>query len=96
MKELIPYLIGMIVSSLIFMNISIKFRWSEQLWNILNKKINSNYSAALWILIVVFIQGVVQLLCEGIGITSITSKIVLGFIMGFYFAFMPDLGKNKR
>ncbi|MGO5064607.1 hypothetical protein FDF31_07895 [Clostridium sporogenes] len=91
MKESIYYIIAMTIFGLIFMNISIKFRWSENLWLFFNKKIKSDYNMAIWILISALIQGI---LANVIGTISIISKIILGLTMGFFFAFMPNLGKR--
>ncbi|WBW96078.1 hypothetical protein [Oceanirhabdus sp. W0125-5] len=94
MKEYIPFLIGMSISGLIFMNISIKFSWSQRLWAILNKKINPSYNATTYLLTVVILQSIIQVMCDGIGMTSVISKTVLGFTMGFSFAFIPYLDKK--
>lgn len=91
MKEAIYYIIAMSISGLIFMNISIKLRWSEKLWSFFNKKIKPNYNVAIWILISALIQG---FLADVIGTISIISKIILGLTMGFFFAFMPNLEKK--
>ncbi|EPY2276713.1 MULTISPECIES: hypothetical protein [Clostridium] len=91
MKELISYIIAMSISGLIFINISIKLKWSEKLWSFFNKKIKLDFNVAIWILISALIQG---FLADVIGTISISSKIILGLTMGFFFAFMPNLGKK--
>ncbi|EJO5347273.1 hypothetical protein NRP93_001350 [Clostridium botulinum] len=91
MKESIFYITAMSISGLIFMNISIKLRWSEKLWSFFNKRIKPNYNVVIWILTVVLIQGI---LAEVIGTIFIISKIILGFTMGVLFVFMPNLGKK--
>ncbi|EKO1912248.1 hypothetical protein PZQ55_001289 [Clostridium botulinum] len=91
MKESIYYIIAMSIFGLIFMNISIKLRWSEKLWSFFNKKIKPDYNFAIWILTSALMQG---LLADVIGTISIISKIILGLTMGFFFAFMPNLEKK--
>ncbi len=46
-QTLIPYLMGMAISGIPLMTMSIKFKWSEKLWNVLNKKINKNYNVVI-------------------------------------------------
>lgn len=91
MKESIFYITAMSISGLIFINISIKLRWSEKLWGVFNKRIKPNYNVVIWILTVALIQGI---LAEVIGTIFIISKIILGSTMGVLFAFMPNLGKK--
>ncbi len=91
MKESIPFIIAMSISGLIFMTISIRYKWSKKVWVILNKKIKPQYNVAVWILFSAVFNISLQLLCEMLGIPF--SKIIMGISLGFYFAFMPTLDK---
>lgn len=93
MKELIPRLIAFVISGIMFMVISIKFHWSVRIWPILNTKVNPKYNVALYIIFGGIFNLLTQILFDIIGLSynQITSSIILGF----YLAFIPNLGRDK-
>ncbi len=93
MKTLLPQLLAMAVSATIFMTISIKLGWSRGLWNVINRRLNPAYNATVWIFIAAVLHIIIQMLCGVFGITD--SRIITGSLMGFYFAFIPNLGVKK-
>ncbi|GAA0738677.1 hypothetical protein [Clostridium oceanicum] len=96
-QNLIPYLIGMATCGIPLMTMSIKFKWSEKLWNVLNKRINKNYNVVIWLLIAAFMPAVIELLAETIaGRNIIISKTILGAIVGIQSSFMPGLGVSSK
>jgi hypothetical protein len=93
MKDLIPRLVALSISLIIFMTISIKFGWSAKLWSVL--KINKpQHTVLLWLIFVCVFNIMVQILFELAGIAY--NEILNGAITGFTFAFMPDLGKTQK
>jgi|GEM_PF-3234211 hypothetical protein len=93
MKELIPRLVAMSLSAILFMTLSIKLEWAKRIWAKLNKKIKPQYNIALWLLCVCVFNIVVQILFETMGYTY--NDIINGAIFGFSLAFMPTLGEKK-
>ena len=89
MKDIIPLIIAMSISGFIFMSISIKYKWSKTVWTALNKKINSNFNVAIWIVFSGIFNILLQLVCGILGIPL--HKIILGVSLGFYLAFMPTI-----
>jgi sugar phosphate permease len=94
MKGSIPLIVAMSISGLLFMSISIRYKWSKKVWLVLNKKINPRYNVTVWILFSAIFNISLQLLCEIIGISF--SAILMGISLGFYFAFLPSLDKGKQ
>ena len=93
MKESLPMLIAMSISSLTFMFLSLKFKWSKKVWMLLTKKVKPQYHAVLWILCAPVLNISLQLLFEWIGIPF--HGIMNGITLGFYMGFLPDLGIEK-
>lgn len=93
MKDLIPQFITMAVSAFIFMNLSIKFSWSKKIWSLINKKLNPMYNATIWILFAALFHISIQWVCAALGIAN--TRIITGALVGFYFAFIPNLGVKK-
>lgn len=94
MKDSIPTLIAMSISGLIFMTISMKFKWSNKVWHLLNKKIKPRYNISLWILFSPIFNISLQLIYEMMGLPY--HEIMNGITLGFYMGFMPTLGKGKQ
>jgi hypothetical protein len=94
MKTLLPQLLTMAVSATIFMTLSIKFGWSKRLWAIINRRLNPIYNATVWILFAAVLHISIQMVCGSLGITD--SRLITGILVGFYFAFIPNLGVKKN
>jgi hypothetical protein len=94
MKDLIPRLVALSISLIIFMTISIKFGWSAKLWSVLINKVKPQHTVLLWLIFVCVFNIMVQILFEMAGIAY--NEILNGAITGFTFAFMPDLGKTQK
>lgn len=94
MKTLLPQLLAMAVSATIFMTLSIKFGWSKRLWAIINRRLNPIYNATVWILFAAVLHITIQMVCGSLGITD--SRLITGILVGFYFAFIPNLGVKKN
>ncbi|MBP1753928.1 MAG: hypothetical protein H6Q59_326 [Firmicutes bacterium] len=94
MKTLIPQLITMAISAFVFMNLSIKLSWSKRLWAVINRRLNPIYNATVWILFAAIFHISIQMICGAFGITD--SRIITGLFIGFYFAFIPNLGAKKN
>lgn len=94
MVKLIPQIIAMVISAFIFMNLSIRLSWSKKLWAIINRRLNPIYNATVWILFAAIFHISIQMVCGSFGITD--SRIITGIFIGFYFAFIPNLGVKKN
>jgi hypothetical protein len=94
MKDLIPRLVALSISLIIFMTISIKFGWSAKLWLVLNNKIKPQHNVLLWLIFVCVFNIIVPILFELAGIAY--NEILNGAIMGFTFVFIPNSGKNQK
>ena len=94
MNTLLLQLLAMAVSASIFMKLSIKFGWSKRLWAFLNRRLNPVYNATLWILFAAVLHITIQMVCGSLGITD--SRLITGVVIGFYFAFIPNLGAKKN
>ncbi len=94
MKTLISQLIAMAISAFIFMKLSIKLSWSKRLWTILNRRLNPAYNATVWLVFAAVFHIFIQMICGSLGITD--SRIITGLLIGFYFAFIPNLGAKKK
>ena len=94
MKDIIPKLIALFLSSLIFMALSVKLGWSKKLWTKINKKIHPKYNVALFIILCVpFFNILVQIITELMGFTY--TDILNGAVLGFSISFLPNLGEKK-
>ncbi len=94
MKTLIPQLLTMAITGALFMTLSIKLGWSKRLWALINRRLNPVYNATVWLLFAAFLHITIQMVCGILGLTD--SRIVTGAMMGFYFAFIPNLGEKKN
>ena len=94
MNGLIPQLIAMALSGALFMSISIKLGWSKRLWAAINQRLNPAYNATVWILFAAMLHITIQWVCSAIGISN--TRVITGVLIGFYFAFLPDLGVKKK
>jgi hypothetical protein len=93
MKTLIPQFLSMAVSGTIFITISSKLGWSKKLWSLINRRLNPIYNATVWIVFAAILHVSIQMVCGSLGITD--SRIITGALIGFYFAFIPNLGAKK-
>jgi len=93
MIEINPFIIVMILFGIIFMNISIKYKWSHNIWAFFNRKISPKYNAAIWVFFAAVMLTIFYLV---IGIPRVIDKIISGAIMGFFFAFIPNVGKSDK
>lgn len=94
MKTLIPQLIAMAISAFIFMKLSIKFSWSKRLWAFINRRMKPIYNATVWLVLAAVLHITIQMVCGSLGIND--SRIITGVLIGFYFAFLPNLGAKKK
>lgn len=93
MNELVPQLLAVALSGMVFMFVSIKFGWSTRFWTFVNKRIKPQYNFILWIIIVFVLSILVQVLYDIIGLPY--SQITNGVTIGFWFAFLPSLINKK-
>ena len=89
MKTLIPQLIAMAISAFIFMKLSIQFSWSKRLWAAINRRMKPVHNTTVWLVFAVLLHLSIQMICASLGITN--SRIITGVLIGFYFAFIPNL-----
>ncbi len=94
MKTLLSQLLAMAVSGTIFMKLSIKLGWSKRLWAFINRRLNPIYNATVWIFFAAVLHITIQMVCGSLGITD--SRLITGALVGFYFAFIPNLGVKKN
>jgi hypothetical protein len=94
MRNILPQFIAMAISAYIFMNLSIKLGWSKKLWSLINRRLKPIYNATMWILIAAFLHISIQMVCGSFGMTD--TRIITGSLIGFYFAFIPNLGTKKK
>ena len=95
MKEHLFYLIAMVISGGILMNLSIHFNWSQRLWCIVNKQFSNRYNLVMWLFCTVILQVLIQVIVEHIGFNLELTKMVLGMNMGLSMAFIPNLGAKE-
>ncbi|MDF2905493.1 MAG: hypothetical protein K0R34_814 [Herbinix sp.] len=93
MKTLIPQFLAMAVSGTIFITISMKLGWSRKLWDFINRRLNPIYNATVWILFAAVLHLSIQMVCGSLGIAD--ARLIIGILIGFYFAFIPNLGAKK-
>lgn len=89
MRGVIFQILGMIISGILFMPISIKFGWSKKLWAFLNRKINKKYNTVFWLVFVCTFNILIEMFLESMGAAH--SDIISGFVLGFSLVFMPNL-----
>ncbi len=94
MKTLIPQLLATAISGTLFITLSIKFGWSTKLWAFINRRLNPIYNATVWLVLAAILHVSIQMVCGSLGITD--SRIITGVLIGFYFAFIPNLGKKNK
>jgi len=94
MKDMALQLIAFSVTGIIFMFISTKFNWSKKIWKALYRIIPPQYSVAVWIIFGAALTIGVSMVCDRFEIAQVT--IIKGLILGFYLAFMPNLGQKKN
>ena len=94
MIRLLPQLLALVISAGIFMTLSARLGWSRKLWALLNRRLNPVYNATLWIIFAAIFHLLIQMVCPLLGITD--SRIITGVLIGFYFAFLPNLGVKKQ
>ncbi|MGB4658124.1 MAG: hypothetical protein WBI07_02965 [Mobilitalea sp.] len=89
-ENFIPFLISLIITEIIFMNISIKCGWRKRFWTTVARKISVPFQVSVWIVMIVVISIAIQLLSRLIGLTDLISKIIMGFYVGFTISLMPE------
>lgn len=94
MNNLLPQFIAMAISAFIFMNLSIKLGWSKKLWSYVNRWLKPIYNASVWIMLAAILHISIQMVCGSLGFTD--TRIITGSLIGFYFAFIPNLGTKKK
>ena len=93
MNTLLLQLLAMTISASLFMTLSIKLGWSKKLWGVINRLLKPIYNVVVWILFAVVFNIIIQMICGALGITDY--RIITGALMGFYFAFIPNLGEKR-
>jgi len=93
-ENFIPFLISLIITEIMFMNISIKLGWRTRFWTTVARKITKPFQVSVWIIMVVVVSIAIQLLSRLIGLSDMLSKILMGFYVGFTISLMPEYDES--
>lgn len=96
MKDIIYQISAMLVSGLVSVNLSMKYSWSKKFWKLINRKIKLDYNAMLFVLLSTFLGLIVMFILDFAGIRYPVNAVIMGIVLGFYIAFVPDLGNKNR